>query len=191
MGRKPIILRVLEQSPWSVSQCYGLNASSLPVLEYCQYINPIQLPYLRILGIQTFRWTSSFKLSSQAVQNSDAADLDYRKLFPFWTDNGFQWTMIEIQPDMSCLITCLTIDAVSYFWHRHRRWQSQILNHESLSNLPMKEKVPLSYRTNFDHLQVAHRFAVQNLTLPSSMLVAKVSEYVYSPKPSYHLRNNF
>ena len=43
----------------------------------------------------------------------------------------------------------------------------------------MKEKVPLSYRANLDHLQVSHRFAVQNLTLPPSMPVAKVTEYVY------------
>ena len=48
----------------------------------------------------------------------------------------------------------------------------------SLSDLPMKEKVPLGYRTNLDHWQVAHQFAVQNLTLPPSMLVAKVTEYV-------------
>ena len=48
----------------------------------------------------------------------------------------------------------------------------------------MKEKVPLSYRTNFDHWQVAHQFAVQNLTLPPSMPVAKVTEYVKYHKPS-------
>jgi len=52
-------------------------------------------------------------------------------------------------------------------------------NRESLSNLPMKEKVPLGYRTNLDHWQVAHRFAVQNLILPPFMPVAKVTEYVY------------
>ena len=34
------------------------------------------------------------------------------------------------------------IDVLSYFCHRHWRWQSQILNRESLSNLPIKEKVP-------------------------------------------------
>ena len=50
---------------------------------------------------------------------------------------------------------------------------------ELLSNLPMKEKLPLRYRTNFNHWQVAHRFAVQNLNLPPSMLVAKVTEYVF------------
>ena len=49
------------------------------------------------------------------------------------------------------------------------------LNRESLSNLPMKEKVPLGYHTNLDHWQVAHRFVVQNLTLPPSMPVAKVA----------------
>ena len=31
----------------------------------------------------------------------------------------------------------------------------------------------------FFHGQVAQRFTVQNLTLPPSMLVAKVTEYVY------------
>ena len=31
----------------------------------------------------------------------------------------------------------------------------------------------------FFHWQVVHRFAVQNLTLPPSMSVAKVTEYVY------------
>ena len=32
---------------------------------------------------------------------------------------------------------------------------------------------------NLDHWQVAQRFTVQNLTLPPSMPVAKVIEYVY------------
>ena len=45
----------------------------------------------------------------------------------------------------------------------------------------MKEKVPLGYRTNLDHWQVAHRFAVQNLTLPPSIPVAKVTEYAIVP----------
>jgi len=40
----------------------------------------------------------------------------------------------------------------------------------------MKEKVPLGSRTNFDHCQVADPFAVQNLTWPPSMPVAKVTE---------------
>ena len=70
-------------------------------------------------------------------------------------------------------------DVLSYFCHRFWRWQSQILNRELVSNFPMKEKDPLGYRTNLDHWQVAQQFAVQNLTLPSSMLVAKVTEYVY------------
>ena len=43
----------------------------------------------------------------------------------------------------------------------------------------MKEKVPLGYRMNLNHWQVAHQFAVQNLTLPPSMSVAKVTEYFY------------
>ena len=43
----------------------------------------------------------------------------------------------------------------------------------------MKEKVPLGYRMNLDHWQVAQQFAVQNLTLPPSMPVAEVTEYVY------------
>ena len=55
----------------------------------------------------------------------------------------------------------------------------RILNRKLLSNLPMKEKVPFGYRTNLDHGQVAQRFAVQNLTLPPSMPVEKVTEYVY------------
>ena len=43
----------------------------------------------------------------------------------------------------------------------------------------MKEKVPLGYRTNLDHWQVAQQFTVQNLTLPPLMPVAKVTEYVH------------
>ena len=62
-----------------------------------------------------------------------------------------------------------TIDVLSYFCHRHWRWQSQILNRESLSNLPMIKVHAIAEGYFFFHWQVDHRFAVQNLTLPPSM----------------------
>ena len=54
------------------------------------------------------------------------------------------------------------------------------MNRESVSNLLMIEVCAIAEGYFFFHGQVAQQFAVQNLTLPPSMSVAKVTEYVYA-----------
>ena len=49
---------------------------------------------------------------------------------------------------------------------------------KSACNLPMIKVRAIAEEYFFFHGQVAKRFAIQNLTLPPSMPVAKVTEYV-------------